>query len=43
MSTVSRDRDSETTLPRPEIAAAWHTGSHSGRAAAHEHTEGMTS
>ncbi|MET8778677.1 sensor histidine kinase [Nocardia sp. NPDC004654] len=27
---------------RPDIAAAWHTGSKSGRAAAAEHTEGMT-
>lgn len=33
----------DATLPRPEIAAAWHRGSQTGRAAADEHTEGMTS
>ncbi|MCX4095269.1 ATP-binding protein [Nocardia sp. alder85J] len=33
----------DTALPRADIAAAWHSGSHSGRAAAYEHTEGMTS
>ncbi|ATL69568.1 ATP-binding protein [Nocardia terpenica] len=33
----------DTALPRPDIAAAWHTGSQSGRAAAYETTEGMTS
>ncbi|WP_040791015.1 ATP-binding protein [Nocardia paucivorans] len=34
---------SEPGQPRPEIAAAWQSGSKSGRAAASEHTEGMTS
>ncbi|TQM26549.1 ATP-binding protein [Nocardia bhagyanarayanae] len=39
----TRARNSGDTAPaRPEIAAAWHTGSKSGRAAAAEHTEGMT-
>ncbi|MBF6130793.1 sensor histidine kinase [Nocardia brasiliensis] len=36
----------EPGLARPDVAAAWHTGSQSGRAAAtdhSEHTEGMTS
>lgn len=33
----------DPTLPRPDIAAAWHRGSQTGRAAADEHTEGMTS
>ncbi|WP_280251645.1 sensor histidine kinase [Nocardia abscessus] len=33
----------EPGLARPEIAAAWHTGSKSGRAAASDDTEGMTS
>ncbi|MCP2315369.1 Signal transduction histidine kinase [Nocardia amikacinitolerans] len=40
----TRARTSGDPAPaRPEIAAAWHTGSKSGRAAAAEHTEGMTS
>ncbi|MFI9637239.1 sensor histidine kinase [Nocardia sp. NPDC051929] len=33
----------EPGLARPEVAAAWHTGSKSGRAAASDDTEGMTS
>ncbi|MEU7768091.1 sensor histidine kinase [Nocardia sp. NPDC049190] len=33
----------ETGLARPDIAAAWQSGSQSGRAAAPDHTEGMTS
>ncbi|MFR9752416.1 ATP-binding protein [Nocardia sp. 004] len=34
---------SESGTARPEIAAAWHTGSKRGRAAASDDTEGMTS
>ncbi|MGV9667463.1 ATP-binding protein [Nocardia niigatensis] len=34
--------DDETSA-RPDIAAAWHSGSQRGRAAAFEHSEGMTS
>jgi hypothetical protein len=43
VSTVSHSPDGDDALPRPEIAAAWHAGSHSGRAAGYEHTEGITS
>ncbi|WP_416382391.1 sensor histidine kinase [Nocardia transvalensis] len=43
VSTLSRGPRTETALPRSDIAAAWHSGSQSGRAAAYEHTEGMTS
>ncbi|MGV9817457.1 ATP-binding protein [Nocardia xishanensis] len=39
--TRTRNSGAEPALGRPDIAAAWHTGSKSGRAAA-EHTEGMT-
>ncbi|WP_435590724.1 ATP-binding protein [Nocardia sp. bgisy118] len=39
--TRARNSGSEPALGRPDIAAAWHTGSKSGRAAA-EQTEGMT-
>ncbi|WP_438944101.1 sensor histidine kinase [Nocardia blacklockiae] len=36
--------DTDTELPRPDIAAAWQSGTQSGRtSAAHENTEGMTS
>jgi signal transduction histidine kinase len=37
------DPGAEAPCPRPELAAAWHSGSQTGRAAAHEHTEGKTS
>ncbi|MEU2254694.1 ATP-binding protein [Nocardia xishanensis] len=40
--TRTRNSGAEPALGRPDIAAAWHTGSKSGRAAAAEHTEGMT-
>ncbi|WP_246011433.1 sensor histidine kinase [Nocardia mexicana] len=45
VSTVSRGGpDTDTALPRPDVAAAWHSGTQSGRSsAAHENTEGMTS
>ncbi|WP_308188571.1 ATP-binding protein [Nocardia spumae] len=33
----------DTALPRVDIAEAWQTGSTSGRAAAHDNSEGMTS
>jgi hypothetical protein len=33
----------DTGLPRVDIAEAWQTGSTSGRAAAHDNSEGMTS
>ncbi|MEV0029737.1 ATP-binding protein [Nocardia sp. NPDC050793] len=39
--TRARNSGAEPALGRPDIAAAWHTGSKSGRAAA-EQTEGMT-
>ncbi|BEK95735.1 hypothetical protein [Nocardia seriolae] len=36
--------EADTGAPaRPDIAAAWHSGSQRGRAAAFEHSEGMTS
>ncbi|MFF0494161.1 sensor histidine kinase [Nocardia sp. NPDC004068] len=37
------ETESDSDLPRIDIAAAWHSGSRSGRAAAYENTEGMTS
>ncbi|WP_280511789.1 ATP-binding protein [Nocardia farcinica] len=37
-----RRTGTEATPGRPDIAAAWHAGSKSGRAAATEHTEGTT-
>ncbi|WP_040796115.1 ATP-binding protein [Nocardia higoensis] len=37
-----RRSDAEGTPGRPDIAAAWHAGSKSGRAAATDHTEGTT-
>jgi hypothetical protein len=40
---VSGQDRTEPGQPRPDIAAAWQSGSKSGRAAASEHTEGMTS
>ncbi|WP_328396907.1 ATP-binding protein [Nocardia sp. NBC_00416] len=40
---VSEESRTEVGQPRPDIAAAWQSGSKSGRAAATEHTEGMTS
>ncbi|MFE3443114.1 ATP-binding protein [Nocardia sp. NPDC059180] len=38
-----RSPNAEPGTARPEIAAAWHSGSKSGRAAATDDTEGMTS
>ncbi|NEW57990.1 sensor histidine kinase [Nocardia cyriacigeorgica] len=38
-----RSPNAEPGKARPEIAAAWHSGSKSGRAAATDDTEGMTS
>ncbi|MCM6776510.1 sensor histidine kinase [Nocardia sp. CDC159] len=43
VSTLTRGSRTDTELPRTDIAAAWHSGSQSGRAAAFDHTEGMTS
>ncbi|MBB5911797.1 signal transduction histidine kinase [Nocardia transvalensis] len=44
VSTLSRGPDTDTALPRPDIAAAWQNGTQTGRtSAAHENTEGMTS
>ncbi|WP_232235940.1 sensor histidine kinase [Nocardia sp. BMG51109] len=44
VSTLSRGPDTDTALPRPDIAAAWQNGSKTGRTSAtHENTEGMTS
>ncbi|WP_280370115.1 ATP-binding protein [Nocardia wallacei] len=44
VSTLSRGPDTDTELPRPDIAAAWQSGTQSGRTSAtHENTEGMTS
>lgn len=40
---VSGQSRTEPGQARPDIAAAWQSGSKSGRAAASEHTEGMTS
>lgn len=39
----AEEERSESAPARPEIAAAWHSGSQSGRAAASDDTEGMTS
>ncbi|RDI69225.1 hypothetical protein DFR76_101763 [Nocardia pseudobrasiliensis] len=43
VSTLTRGPRTDDALPRTDIAAAWHSGSQSGRAAAYDHTEGMTS
>ncbi|MFI5779386.1 sensor histidine kinase [Nocardia sp. NPDC051570] len=43
VSTLTRGSRTDNALPRTDIAAAWHSGSQSGRAAAYDHTEGMTS
>src|SRR5690606_10833121 len=40
---VAQSPATEPGKPRPEIAAAWQSGSKSGRAAATDDTEGMTS
>lgn len=39
----ARGPRTDTGLPRVDIAEAWQTGSTSGRAAAHDNSEGMTS
>ncbi|MFE4463193.1 ATP-binding protein, partial [Nocardia tengchongensis] len=41
--TVGSDPADATASARPDIAAAWYSGSQRGRAAAFEHSEGMTS
>lgn len=40
---AAHSSNTEPGKPRPEIAAAWQSGSKSGRAAATDDTEGMTS
>lgn len=43
LATAGPDAADATASARPDIAAAWHSGSQRGRAAAYEHSEGMTS